>query len=100
MLCKRVLLLSMVSSALAFAAPGPLAAQNYPDKPIRIIVTVAAGGPMDTIARFAGQHMQARLVQPVVVENRPGAGPTLCGKAVATADRDASALMWGTRSAS
>ena len=71
MLCKRALLLSMASSALAFAAPGPLAAQSYPDKPIKIIVTVAAGGPMDTIARFVGQQMQARLGQPVVVENRP-----------------------------
>src|ERR1051326_6496698 len=56
---KRTLLLSMVSSALAFAAPGPLAAQSYPDKPIKIIVTVAAGGPMDTIARFVGPQMQA-----------------------------------------
>ena len=98
MLCKRTLLLSIGSSALAFAAPGPLAAQSYPDKPIRIIVTVAAGGPMDTIARFVGQQMQARLGQPVVVENRPGAGSTLGGKAVATSEPDGSTLMWGTLS--
>src|SRR5712671_954257 len=98
MLGKRTLLLSMVSSALAFAAPGPLAAQSYPDKPIRIIVTVAAGGPMDTIARFVGQQMQARLGQPVVVENRPGAGSTLGGKAVAMSEPDGSTLMWGTLS--
>jgi len=98
MLCKRTLLLSIGSSALAFAAPGPLAAQSYPDKPIRIIVTVAAGGPMDTIARFVGQQMQARLGQPVVVENRPGAGSTLGGKAVASAEPDGSTLMWGTLS--
>jgi hypothetical protein len=84
MLSKRILLLSIAASALAFAAPTPLAAQTYPDKPIKIIVTVAAGGPMDTIARFVGQQMQARLGQPVVVENRPGAGSTLGGKAVAT----------------
>src|SRR4051812_16557614 len=98
MLCKRMLLLSIAASALAFAAPTPLAAQSYPDKPIKIIVTVAAGGPMDTIARFVGQQMQARLNQPVVVENRPGAGSTLGGKAVAGADPDGSTLMWGTLS--
>ena len=89
---------SLISSALAFAAPGPLAAQSYPDKPIKIIVTVAAGGPMDTIARFVGQQMQARLGQPVVVENRPGAGSTFGGKAVASAEPDGSTLMWGTLS--
>jgi tripartite-type tricarboxylate transporter receptor subunit TctC len=73
-------------------------AQSFPDKPIRIIVTVAAGGPMDTIARFVATQMQARLGQPVIVENRPGAGSTLGGKAVATAEPDGSTLMWGTLS--
>ena len=98
MLCKRTLLLSIGSSALALTEPSPLAAQNYPDKPIKIIVTVAAGGPMDTIARFVGQQMQARLGQPVVVENRPGAGSTIGARAVASADPDGSTLMWGTLS--
>src|ERR1041385_8937116 len=98
MLCKRALMLSLASLALAFAAAAPLAAQTYPDKPIKIIVTVAAGGPMDTIARFVGTQMQTKLGQPVVVENRPGAGSTLGGKAVASADPDGSTLMWGTLS--
>src|SRR5690348_9379694 len=98
MLCKRALLLSIASSALVFAGQGPLGAQTYPDKPIKIIVTVAAGGPMDTIARFVGTQMQAKLGQPVVVENRPGAGSTLGGKAVATSEPDGSTLMWGTLS--
>ena len=87
MLCKRTLLLSMAASALALAVPAPLAAQSYPDKPIKIIVTVAAGGPMDTIARFVGQQMQMRLGQPVVVENRPGgldAGRRRFGKGLST----------------
>ena len=98
MIRKRTLLLSLAASALALAAPAPAAAQSYPDKPIKIIVTVAAGGPMDTIARFVGQQMQTRLGQPVVVENRPGAGSTIGGKAVATAEPDGSTLMWGTLS--
>ena len=95
---NRVLLLSIAASAIAFAWAGSAAAEVYPDKPIHIIVTVAAGGPMDTIARFVGQQMQTRLGQPVVVENRPGAGSTLGGKAVASADPDGSTLMWGTLS--
>ena len=97
MIRKRILG-SLAAMALAVAAFASAAAQTYPDKPIKIIVTVAAGGPMDTIARFVGQQMQARLGQPVVVENRPGAGSTLGGKAVATADPDGSTLMWGTLS--
>ena len=99
MIHKRALLLSLAASTWAFAAAlNPAAAQTYPDKPIRMIVTVAAGGPMDTIARFMGTQLQARLGQPVVVENRPGAGSTIGGKAVASAEPDGSTLMWGTLS--
>jgi tripartite-type tricarboxylate transporter receptor subunit TctC len=98
MLRKRTLLLSIVASALAFAAPGLLAAQNYPDKPVKIIVAVAAGGPMDTMARAVAQQMQMKLGQPVVVENRPGAGTTIGAKAVFTADPDGYTLLWGTLS--
>jgi hypothetical protein len=49
---------------------------------------------MDTIARFVGQQMQNGSGQPVIVENRPGAGSTIGAKAVATADPDGSTLMW------
>lgn len=96
MISRRQLL---AASAATFALARPALAQSYPDKPIRIIVTVAAGGPMDTIARFVGQQMQARLGQPVIVDNRPGAGSTIGAKAVAEAAPDGSTLMWGTLSA-
>jgi tripartite-type tricarboxylate transporter receptor subunit TctC len=75
MIDKRSLVLSLAASALALAASLPSSAQTYPDKPIRIIVTVAAGGPMDTIARFVATQMQARLGQPVIVENLPARAP-------------------------
>ena len=78
---KRAVIFSIAALALS-SASWSAAAQNYPDKPIKIIVTVAAGGPMDTMARFVGQQMQMRLGQPVVVENRPGAGTTIGAKAV------------------
>jgi tripartite-type tricarboxylate transporter receptor subunit TctC len=88
----------VIALAALSLAVTPAAAQTYPDKPIKIIVTVAPGGPMDTIARFIGQQMQMRLGQAVVVENRPGAGATLGAKAAATADPDGSTLLWGTLS--
>src|SRR5882724_2614972 len=98
MICKRTLFCAIAIAALSSPLARPATAQTYPDKPIKIIVTVAAGGPMDTIARFVGQQMQVRLGQPVVVENRPGAGSTLGGKAVAASEPDGSTLMWGTLS--
>jgi len=98
MIHKRSLLLSLAAFALALAAPGPAAAQNYPDKPVRLIVAVAAGGPMDTMARAVAQQMQTRLGQPVVVENRPGAGTTIGAKAVVNAEPDGLTLLWGTLS--
>jgi len=97
MMNRRTLVATM-AAALGSAATVPAFAQQYPDKPIKIIVTVAAGGPMDTIARVVGQQMQMRLGQPVIVENRPGAGSTLGAEAVATAAPDGSTLMWGTLS--
>ena len=98
MIHKRLLLLSFAASALSFAASLPSSAQNYPDKPIRLIVAVAAGGPMDTMARAVAQQMQTRLGQPVVVENRPGAGTTIGAKAVVNAEPDGLTLLWGTLS--
>ncbi len=66
--------------AVATLAAGLLAslctaqAQTYPDKPIKIIVPSAAGGPTDVPARLAQQILPSRLGQPIVIENRPGAG--------------------------
>jgi len=98
MIRERSLLRALAASVLAFAAPDLAAAQSYPDKPIKIIVAVAAGGPMDTMARAIAQHMQARLGQPVFVENRPGAGTTIGAKAAANAEPDGLTLLWGTLS--
>jgi tripartite-type tricarboxylate transporter receptor subunit TctC len=93
---RSPLLLSLL--AFVFALASPAAAQNYPDKPIKIIVAVAAGGPMDTMARAVAPQLQAKLGQPVVVENRPGAGTTIGAKAVVTAEPDGYTLLWGTLS--
>ena len=87
-------MLALAATALA----SPAFAHTYPDKPVKLIVTVAAGGPMDTIARVVADQLQGKLGQPVVVENRPGAGSTLGAKAVASAPADGYTLMWGTLS--
>src|SRR4051794_2916702 len=67
------------------AVPGaitPAAAQAYPNKPIHVIVGFAAGGGTDIAARMIGQKLSDALGQPVIIENRPGAGGTT-GNAVA-----------------
>ena len=62
---------------------GTVAAQDYPTRPISLIVPFAAGGPTDTLARNLAQQMTKTLKQQVIVENRPGAGGTLAPAVVA-----------------
>lgn len=88
--------LCVLAAILLGATIAPACAQSYPDHPIRLIVPFAAGGPMDTMARFVGQQLQTSLGQPVVVENRAGAGGAIGSKAVAIADPDGYTLLWGS----
>jgi tripartite-type tricarboxylate transporter receptor subunit TctC len=98
MIARRAFLALLAAVILAFAAADPAGAQTYPDKPIKLIVAVAAGGPMDTMARAIALQMQAKLGQPVIVENRPGAGTTIGARSVVNADPDGLTLLWGTLS--
>ena len=67
---------TLKSMALALALVLPLCgqAQDYPSKPVKIIVPVPAGGAADTLARVVGEKLSAKWGQPVIVENRAGAG--------------------------
>ena len=65
------------------AATSVSMAQQYPTKPIRMFVPAGAGGGVDTVARAVGQPLGAALGQPVVVENRPGAGTMLASELLA-----------------
>jgi tripartite-type tricarboxylate transporter receptor subunit TctC len=73
-------------AAAAWASSAP--AQNYPDKPIRMIVSIAAGSVTDVIMRAAANELQPRLGQPLVIENRGGAAGILGGQACAQAAGD------------
>jgi tripartite-type tricarboxylate transporter receptor subunit TctC len=74
--------------ATALVLTSAAQAQEYPSRPIRIIVSFGPGGGADIVGRILGQAMSDRLGQPVVIENRPGAGGTLGNEAVAQADKD------------
>ena len=63
----------------------PAAAQNWPTRPVRIVVPFAVGGPADVHARFLAQRLPDQLGQPFVVENRPGAGAVIGTDLVAKA---------------
>src|SRR5713226_8660396 len=64
------------------------AAQEWPQRTIRVIVAFGPGGGTDIVGRIIAQSMQEKLGQPVVIENRPGAAGTLGNEAVARADKD------------
>ncbi len=73
--------------------PAVARAQAWPARPIRLIVPFAAGGTTDVIARVTGEWLGARLGQPVIVENRPGAGATIGAQHVARAEPDGLTLF-------
>jgi len=85
-------------TAACIAAPlllkvGGAAAQAYPSRPVRWLVGFAAGGPVDIVARFMGQHLTEALGQPFVIETRPGAGGNLATQTAIGAAPDGYTLL-------
>ena len=93
----RTVSAAALAIALALESGGVMA-QTYPDKPIKIIVPAASGGPTDLPARLASQILQPKLGQPVVIENRPGAGGAIGARAVIGSAPDGYTLMAGNTS--
>ena len=91
-------LIRMLILAHACALALPASAQNYPSKPIRMIVGIAPGGGLDTGARQIAAGVSQVLGQQVLVENRPGAGTTIASAAVAAAAPDGYTLQYAETS--
>jgi tripartite-type tricarboxylate transporter receptor subunit TctC len=92
-LCALLALAGYLAAGLTVAHAQPDGAANYPDRAIRIVVSVPPGGGVDTVTRLIGQKLQQRLGQPVIIENRAGAAGNIGAEAVANAAPDGYTLL-------
>ena len=91
---QRTTIATIVAIGYAVAAPGVLhAQQKFPNKPIRLVVAFTPGGTTDILARMVTQGMSETFGQPIVIENRPGAGGVLAATIVAKAPPDGYTLL-------
>ena len=86
---KVFLVLSLITNCLAFNAQ----AQGYPSQPIKLVIPFAAGGPSDVLARAFTPKLGENLGQPIVIENKPGAGANLAAEYVANSKPDGYTLF-------
>ena len=94
---RRREVLRLAASAASLAALARTArAENYPTRPVRLIVGYPAGGSTDLVARIIGAWLTDRLGQSFVIENRPGAGTNIAAQAVVNAPPDGYTLLWMT----
>ena len=94
---RRKALVALAGLAAGAAAlPGAALAQAFPTKPITIVVPFSAGGTTDILARLVGQYLSTELGQPVVVDNKAGAGGNIGGQFAAKAPADGYTLFMGT----
>ncbi|UOK71593.1 Bug family tripartite tricarboxylate transporter substrate binding protein [Ancylobacter polymorphus] len=94
---KRTLFAAAIAAlAVALAPAGPVAAQDFPTRPVTLVIPFAAGGSTDLVGRLIAERMAAELGQPVVVENKGGAGGNLGAAQVAKASPDGYTILMGT----
>ncbi len=96
MIARRTLLTAVAIACVALSclAAGTAHAQNYPTRPVRLILPYTAGSPNDAVARLFAPFLSTQLGQPVVVENRPGGGTTVGVNAVMQAPPDGYTLLF------
>lgn len=92
----RQICFAAVASLLVATAFESAGAQGYPNQPVRIVVPFAAGGAVDSVARIVGQKMSESFGQPVVIENKPGAGGNLAADTVARSAPDGYTILLTT----
>src|SRR5215470_16996335 len=94
---RRRQLLQLGAAALSIAASAPIAwAQDYPTRPVHIVVGWPPGGVADIVARLTGQWLSERLRQPFIVENRSGAATNIATEGVIRAPADGYTLLFAT----
>jgi tripartite-type tricarboxylate transporter receptor subunit TctC len=92
---RLVLRLCLLALILTIATPALAADQDYPVRPITVVVPFSAGGAVDAVARVLGESAARSLGQPVVVENVTGAGGTIAAARVARATPDGYTILVG-----
>jgi len=98
MISPRITLAVLTMVLATISCGSPAGAETYPSRPIKIIAPYTPGSPNDVMARLLAQHLQARLGQPIVVDNRPGGGTMIGTKAVALANPDGYTLLFSSSS--
>ena len=93
----RAFITLLALGAALLATPKDAAAQNYPDRPVRLIIAFSPAGAIDILGRFLAQKLSEAWGQQVVVENRPGAGGNIGAAAAAQAAPDGYALHFGAQ---
>jgi tripartite-type tricarboxylate transporter receptor subunit TctC len=83
----------LAASLAALGMPADASAQSYPTRPIRLVVGFAPGGAADTVARAVGEYLGRGLGQPVVIENRAGAGSSIAAENVAKSPPDGYSVL-------
>jgi tripartite-type tricarboxylate transporter receptor subunit TctC len=94
--CFAACLAAVVAFSLATAAAPPARADDYPVRPVTLIVPYTPGGSTEILARIVGQKLEQRLGKPVIVENKPGAGTVIGSTAVAQSAPDGYTLLMAT----
>jgi tripartite-type tricarboxylate transporter receptor subunit TctC len=96
MAVARRRLVALFAAALVVTATGSARAQDYPNRPIKLVVAFTAGGTTDFVARLLAERLRTLLGQPVIVENRPGANGAIAAEYVAKSDPDGYTLFFTT----